>query len=102
MYKIKWTPEDRIEHLLEELRSLEQTDAAAYEMLDFATLPTAPIPPEVDMDYPIWAMDIYGFCLVGEDAAAIEHIDAIRAWYKQQDGPRSGPGNLRPLRPARR
>jgi hypothetical protein len=84
MYTIKWTPEDRIHLLLAELRSLEQTQPDEYEMLDFETLPSAPTPPDVNMEYPIWAMDIYGFCLVGEDAAAIEHLDEIRTWYAAQ------------------
>ena len=83
MYTVKWTLEDPIEHLLDELRSLEQTDPYAYEMLDFDQLATAPIPPDIDMEYPVWAMDIRGFCLVGEDAAMIEHVDEIRAWNAQ-------------------
>ncbi len=56
---------------------------AEYEMLDFDMLPTAPIPPDIDREYPVWAMDIYGNCLVGEDAAAVERVDQIRAWCAQ-------------------
>jgi hypothetical protein len=60
MYTIKWVPEDPVQNLLAELRALEQTDPAAYERLDFTTVPTAPIPADMDRDSPIWAMDISG------------------------------------------
>ncbi len=83
MYTLKWTPEDLIQHLVEELRTLERTQPDEYEMLDFAQLPTAQIPADIDLDYPVWAMDISGFCLVGEEARAIEHVTEIRAWATQ-------------------
>jgi hypothetical protein len=82
-YTVTWTPEDPIQTLLAELHTLERTQLYEYDILDFEELPTAQIPPDIDTDYPVWAMDIYGFCLVGEDAAAIEHLDEIRAWTAQ-------------------
>ncbi len=89
MYTIKWTPEDPMQHLLEELQTLERNQPDEYEMLDFEQLPTAPIPPDIDVHCPIRAMDIYGFCLVGEDARAIEHMTEIRAWQASQANVRS-------------
>ncbi len=89
MYTVKWTPEDPIQHLLEELRTLERTQPFEYEMLEFAKIPTAQIPPDIDMEYPVWAMDIYGFCLVGEDARAIESVTEIRAWQASDANVRS-------------
>ncbi len=86
MYTVEWTPEDPIHNLLAELRTLERTQPHEYEMLVFAMLPTGPIPADVDMEYPIWAMDIHRYCPAGKEAAAIEHLDAIQAWSAQVPG----------------
>jgi hypothetical protein len=84
MYTVEWTPGDPIQNLLAELRTLERTQPHEYEMHVFAMLPTAPIPADVDMEYPIWAMDIHRYCLAGITAAAIEHLDAIQARSAQE------------------
>ena len=86
MYTVEWTPGDPIQNLLAELCTLERTQPHEYEMLVFAMLPTAPIPADVEMEYPIWAMDLHRYCLVGKDAAAIEHLDAIQARFAQVPG----------------
>jgi hypothetical protein len=51
----------------------------AQDYVDFSDLPSAPIPDDIDTGYPVWAMDVQGYALVGSDARSIEHIDEIRA-----------------------
>ena len=46
--------------------------------IDMSDLPSMPIPDDVDTLYPIWVMDKKGYCLVGDAADQIEHIDSIR------------------------
>lgn len=33
--------------------------------------------------YPVWTCDKKGFCLVGESADTVEHIDTIEEWFCQ-------------------
>jgi len=81
METIKWTPNNDIEELIEELgeiqESMDEQDWKAWADENYAQLPSAPIPPEADTSYPIWAMDNGGYCLVGDSADEIEHIDSI-------------------------
>ena len=73
---MKWDHED-----VRELKRLMDIAEIEYEMTD---LPSEEIPDDVDTLYPIWAMDKKGYCLVGDGADQIEHIDEIREWYKQK------------------
>lgn len=46
--------------------------------VDMTSLPSAEIPDDVDTSYPVWAVDKSGNALVGDDATAIEPLDALR------------------------
>ncbi len=93
MIELKWTPQDDIEELRDELADLkarydtndptEFNEWAYWADMNMANLPTADIPDDADTSYPIWAMDNDGYCLVGEDADGIEYIDDI---IEQQEG----------------
>jgi hypothetical protein len=54
----------------------------AQHYVDFSDLPSAPIPDDIDTGYPVWAMDVQGYALVGLDARDIEHVDTIRDRYR--------------------
>jgi hypothetical protein len=54
----------------------------AGDYVDFSDLPSAPIPEDIDTAYPVWAMDVQGYALVGLGARDIEHIDKIRDRYR--------------------
>jgi hypothetical protein len=54
----------------------------AQDYIDFSNLPSAPIPDDVDTGYPVWAVDVQGYALVGLGARDVEHIDKIRARYR--------------------
>jgi len=79
--EIKWTPAGDIEDLIEELNeikgSMDEQDWKSWADENYSQLPSAPIPPEADTSYPIWAMDNDGYCLVGDSADMIEHIGSI-------------------------
>jgi hypothetical protein len=53
-------------------------DPEAYGV-DFANLPSAPIPEWVDTGYPVWAVDANGCALVGAGADEVLHLDDLRA-----------------------
>jgi hypothetical protein len=46
--------------------------------VDFSNLPSALIPDDIDTGYPVWAMDVRGYALVGLGARDIEHVNKIR------------------------
>ena len=71
-YKLKWKPNQPIEKLRDEIRA---NDVGTSVMCN---LPSAPIPPDIDTGYPVWAMDNHGYCLVGNTADEIEHVNSIR------------------------
>jgi hypothetical protein len=69
--------------LIAELRACrddngDEIDPRAYGV-DFADLPSAPIPEWVDTGYPVWAVDVNGYALVGGDLSGVEHLDSLRA-----------------------
>ena len=81
MRKIKWIPNLPIEKLIEELAEIERglsEEQKLEDVVDMASLPSAPIPPDIDTSYPVWAMDTRGYCLVGSTADQIERVDSIR------------------------
>jgi hypothetical protein len=59
----------------------ENGDAIDPEVygVDFADLPSAPIPDWVDTGYPLWAVDVNGYALVGDDLSGVKHLDALHA-----------------------
>ncbi|WP_394155693.1 hypothetical protein [Loktanella salsilacus] len=67
--------------LIVELSSSEdehgyKIDVEAY--VDMTSLPTADIPDDIDTSYPVWAVDLDGYALVGDQANEIETIEHIR------------------------
>jgi hypothetical protein len=79
--------------LLSELKlaCVEATDAASTEpelagrdynpvqIVNLATLPSAPLPAGVDRDYPSWAADVDGNLLVGD---AADHVISLADWLE--------------------
>jgi hypothetical protein len=69
--------------LIAELRACrdengDKIDPRAYSV-DMADLPSAPIPDWVDTGYPVWAVDVNGYALVGDNLNEVEHVDSLRA-----------------------
>jgi DNA-binding XRE family transcriptional regulator len=68
----------KLRDLLSELRACrdengDEIDPRAYGV-DTANLPSAPIPDWVDTGYPVWAVDVNGYALVGELLDTVEHV----------------------------
>lgn len=81
-----WDKED-VADLLDMLTELDELDAEdPYNIVyvDMSDLPSEPFPIDIDTSYPVWAMDVKGYCLVGASADTIEHIDKIREWQRDQ------------------
>ena len=68
-----WDKED-----IRRLKAILDDYCITSDDIDMCDLPSMPIPDDVDTLYPIWAMDKKGYCLVGDAADQIEHIDSIR------------------------
>jgi hypothetical protein len=56
----------------------DEIDPRAYGV-NTADLPSAPIPEWVDTGYPVWAVDLDGYALVGDDLSGVKHLDDLRA-----------------------
>ncbi len=72
--------------LIKEFEGLRDEDGDEYRLedyVDMASLPTAPIPDDIDTSYPVWAVDQNGMALVGTNADEVESLDEIRDWYKE-------------------
>jgi hypothetical protein len=67
--------------LLAELRACrddndDAIDPRAYGV-DTADLPSAPISEWVDTSYPVWAVDVNGYALVGDRLDTVEHVSHL-------------------------
>lgn len=69
---------DLLSELSEALQEEDIQDPRAVG-IDMAALPSAEIPADIDTGYPVWAVDLSGYALVGPGADEIESLDAIRA-----------------------
>lgn len=59
---------DVLAALLEALHEYcEAFDETAADYVDFADLPSADMPPDVDTGYPVWSIDTNGNMLVGDE-----------------------------------
>ena len=79
--RINWTPNLPIEKLIDELNEIERgltEDQKIDDVVDMTSLPSAPIPDDIDTSYPVWAMDSAGYCLVGATADEVAHVDIIQ------------------------
>jgi hypothetical protein len=54
----------------------DQIDLRAYGV-DTTDLPSAPIPEWVDTGYPVWAVDVNGYALVGDRLDTVEHVSNL-------------------------
>lgn len=50
--------------------------------VDMTDLPSEPMPDDIDTSYPVWSIDKNGYCLVGDTADRITHINQIREYYR--------------------
>lgn len=77
---------ENLESIIAEIPKDIESDPKFYGV-DMAALPSEPMPDDIDTGYPVWAIDKNGYCLVGEAADGIEHINQIREYYssKKQD-----------------
>jgi len=85
MKNINWKPEKPISQLIEELEkiksSMDEDNFKCWCDRFMSNLPSAQLPGDIRTQYPIWAMDNQGFCLVGPEGDEIEHIDSIMEFY---------------------
>ena len=75
-----------IEELAKELERIEEDTDANYAGLPHNKNIPDDIKNQVEKDYPVWACDVNGRCIVGEQAVDIEHVDTIRAHYTEKYG----------------
>lgn len=64
-------------HTLKQYLNLIQRIEKVKDFVDMSILSSESVLPGLE-EYPIWAMDKKGYCLVGIAADSIEHIDSIR------------------------
>lgn len=77
---------EHIEDLVKELDRIEERVDASYSNLPHPENIPEDLKDKVEKDYPIWACDRHGKCLVGENSDKIETLDEIRAYYKKKYG----------------
>ena len=75
-----------IEELAKELERIEEDTDVNYAGLPHNKNIPDDIKNQVEKDYPVWACDVNGMCIVGEQAVDIEHVDTIRANYTKKYG----------------
>ncbi|MBI4383447.1 MAG: hypothetical protein HY579_05365 [Nitrospinae bacterium] len=75
-----------IDDLARELERIEEDADPNYAGLPHGQNIPEDLRDEAEKDYPIWACDVTGRCLVGENATRIENADAIREHYHKKHG----------------
>lgn len=75
-----------VHDLARELERIEEFADANYAGLPHSQNIPEDLRDQVEKDYPIWAADPSGNCLVGEHAEQIETVDAIRSYYDKKYG----------------
>ena len=80
-----WNGES-IEDLVNELDRIEETADPNYASLPHGINIPEDLREEIAKDLPIWACDISGNCLVGENADKVRSIEQIRARYQKKHG----------------
>lgn len=75
-----------IKDLAKELERIEENIDPNYAGLPHAQNIPADLRDEAEKDYPIWACDVSGYCLVGDKATLIERVDTIREHYHKKYG----------------
>lgn len=75
-----------IDDLFKELERIEEDADPNYAGLPHNKNIPDDLRDYAEKDYPIWACDLSGRCLTGENAAKIESADAIREYYHGKYG----------------
>ncbi len=77
---------ETIEDLIKELDRVEENVDANYASLPHHTNVPEDLRDQVEKDFPIWACDSQGMCLVGEQANEVVSIEKIRSHYDKKHG----------------
>ena len=77
---------ETIEDLINELDRVEENVDANYASLPHHTNVPEDLRDQVEKDFPIWACDSQGMCLVGEQANEVVSIEKIRSHYDKKHG----------------
>ena len=80
-----WDGED-IDVLVKELDRIEERVDANYAGLPHNSNIPEDLRNQVEKDYPIWACDRKGKCLIGDNANKIHSVDEIRKHYNDKYG----------------
>ena len=75
-----------IHDLFKELERIEEFADANYSTLPHQANIPEDLRESITLDFPIWTCDQSGFCLVGETASDVKHVDAIREYYQKEHG----------------
>jgi hypothetical protein len=75
-----------IEDLVKELDRIEERTDPNYAGLPHGKNIPEDLRSQVEKDLPIWACDVSGNCLVGEQADKIRNVDQIRNRYEKKYG----------------
>ncbi len=76
----------KIDDLVQELDRIEERTDPNYAGLPHGNNIPEDLRSEVAKDLPIWACDVSGNCIVGEQADKIRHVDQIRKRYEKKYG----------------
>jgi hypothetical protein len=80
-----WNGEN-IEDLVKEIDRIEETADPNYASLPHGKNIPEDLREEIAKDLPIWACDVSGNCLVGENADKVRTIEQIRVRYEKKHG----------------
>lgn len=75
-----------IDDLVKELERIEETSDPNYAGLPHNNNIPEDLRLQVEKDLPIWACDISGNCLIGEQADKVRTVDQIRGRYAKKYG----------------
>ncbi len=77
---------ETIEDLIKELDRVEENVDANYASLPHHNNVPEDLRDQVEKDFPIWACDRQGMCLVGDQANEVISIEKIRSHYDNKHG----------------
>ena len=75
-----------IDDLVKELDRIEEFSGVRYSALPHSKYIPEDFKNEVEKDYPVWACDRLGNCLVGEQGDQVKHVEKIRKHYEKKYG----------------
>jgi hypothetical protein len=61
------------------IAELSESCEDTQEFIDMTSLPTAPIPADINTAFPVWAVDLNNIALVGDNAQGIMPLAQVRA-----------------------